>query len=34
VEAEGALILSSQPGRDEWAGSLDAFEAVLIRLEP
>ncbi len=34
LEAEGSLILSSRPGRDEWAGSLDAYEAVLIRLEP
>ena len=31
--AEGSLILSSRPGREEWAGSLDAYEAVLIRLE-
>ncbi len=34
LEAEGSLILSSRPGRDEWAGSLDVYEAVLIRLEP
>ena len=33
VEAEGSLILSSRPGREEWAGSLDAFEAVVIRLD-
>jgi alpha-glucosidase len=33
VAAEGTLILSSRPGREEWAGSLDAYEAVLIRLE-
>ena len=33
LEAEGSLILSSRPGRDEWAGSLDAYEAVLVRLE-
>ena len=33
VAAEGSLILSSRPGREEWAGSLDAYEAVLIRLD-